>query len=78
MASRNDALLQRRCAHCGDDRFMGRRARFCSDACRMRAFRRRAQGLPESFTTIDPSGSYSLRDVATSHSRSWLRRRLNV
>lgn len=40
------------CAHCGGpvplpSRVGGRKRRFCSDACRMAAHRRRVQGLPE-------------------------------
>jgi hypothetical protein len=39
------------CRHCGAPLKVGTqqgRRRYCNDACKMRGFRRRAQGLPES------------------------------
>jgi hypothetical protein len=50
-----------------------RKAWFCSDACRMRAYRRRKAGVPEDFGLARlPSGSTSL-------AKSWeLVRRQNI
>lgn len=62
-----DDLVADVCAHCGGPipaptRTAGRRRRFCSDAHRVAAQRRRAQGLPEQLTR--PDGARGQRSLA--------------
>jgi hypothetical protein len=59
------AVEIRRCAHCRVG--LGRRvstARFCSDACRARGYRRRRQDVDESFPVLVPWGSASMWERA--------------